>query len=54
MALLKTLEEFIEQMLFDYFLTEKQQEEIINEVFEELNKVDPLHDKFFHVNFPFL
>jgi len=66
MALLKMLEEFTEQIVFDYFLTEKQREEIIIEVFEELwfvveditdfmerNNVDPLYDKFFHINFPF-
>ena len=54
MALFKTLEEFIDQILFDYFLTKKQQEEIMSEVFKELNKADSLHDKFFHTNFPFL
>ena len=62
MALLKTLEEFIEQMMVDLFLTEKEQEEIISEVFKEVdrtdviksNNVDPLYDKFFHTNFPFL
>jgi len=36
MDLLKMLEEFIEQIIFDYFLTEKQQEEIMIGVFEEL------------------
>lgn len=67
MDLLKILEEFIDQIVVDYFLTKKQQEEIMIEVFEELwfsvedntdpiksNNVDPLYDKFFHVNFPCL
>jgi hypothetical protein len=67
MGLLTILEEFIEQIVFDYFLTKKQQEELMIEVFEELwfvveditdfierNNVDPLYDKFFHINFPFL
>ena len=67
MDLLIMLEEFIEQIVFDYFLTKKQQEEILIEVFEELwfvveditdfierKNVDPLYDKFFHINFPFL
>ena len=66
MALLKMLEEFIEQVVVDHFLTKKQQEELMIEVFEELwfvedstdpikrNNADSLHDKFFHTNFPFL
>jgi hypothetical protein len=67
MALLIMLEEFIEQIVFDHFLTKKQQEEILIEVYEELwfvveditdsierKNVDPLYDKFFHINFPFL
>lgn len=68
MALLKMLEEFIDQIVVDYFLTEKQREEIMIEAFEELwvveerfsegnstsKPVNPLYDKFFHTNFPFL
>ncbi|HEX6426657.1 MAG TPA: hypothetical protein VF008_03180 [Niastella sp.] len=66
MVLLKMLEGFIDQMVVDHFLTKKQREELMIEVFEELwfaedstdciksNNVDPLYDKFFHVNFPFL